>query len=187
METAFGWIGKIVEFLLSILPTIYTVDADAHAVKCVRGKRPVVKGPGVHLYWPLVTNPPEIIQTNRRTNQLPAQRLTTADGFTVVISLVVIGRVINPLKAVIDTMDFDDDILSACQSAATPVVLGSEWHTLTNDITSGEFQKQVRRKIVAACTPYGFKVDKVLVSDWCETKVYSFVGDAPGVVNDEAD
>ena len=189
METAFGWIGKIIEFLLGLLPHLYTVDADSRAVKYPRGKKPVEKLPGVRVYWPVVTNEPTIISIARRTNLLQSQRLTTADGFTVILSLGVIGRVVDVVKAVHETEDFDDDVNQACLRAATPVVLGTTWNELTEAIKDGSFTRDVKRKAASACRPYGYKVEEVFVADWCEAKVFAFVGDgnSPTVIAGDDD
>lgn len=182
METAFGWIGQIVEFLLGLLPHLYTVDADSRAVKYPRGRKPVEIKPGVRVYWPFVTNEPTVININRRTNLLQSQRLTTADGFTVILSLGVIGRVEDVVKAVHETEDFDDDVNQACLRAATPVVLGSKWNELTEAIVDGSFARDVKKKAASACRPYGYKVETVFVADWCEAKVFAFVGDGSNTV-----
>lgn len=182
MEAALGWIGRVVEFLISLLPHLYTVDADSRAVKYPRGVRPVEQGPGLHLYWPVVTNEPTIICTTRRTNLLNAQRLTTSDGYTVIISLGVVGRVEDVVKAVHETQDFDDDINQAALRAVTPVVLRYSWTELTERIVSGKFTTDVKRKAVTACRPYGYKVEEVFVADWCEAKVFAIVGESSPIL-----
>lgn len=179
MEAAFGWLGKLFEFLFGLLPHIFVVDADSRAVKYPCGGEAVEVSNGVHLYWPMVTNTPEIIKISRRTNLLNAQRLTTKDGYTVTIAIGVIGRVEDVIKAVVETEDFDDDINQACLRAVTAIVLAYSWSEITKRIVSNEFQKEVKKKAWSACKPYGYKVEDVFVSDWCETRVYSIMADSP--------
>jgi regulator of protease activity HflC (stomatin/prohibitin superfamily) len=177
MSAALSWIGTLADLILSLFPHLYIVDADTRAVKYPGGREAVEVEAGPDWYWPLRTNEPTMVNIARRTNMLNSQRLTTSDGFTVILSLGVVGRVVDAVKAVHETEDFDDDINQSALRAATPVVLGTTWTELTAQIVSGEFARNVKKKAESACKPYGYKVEAVFVADWCEAKVYAVVGD----------
>lgn len=177
MESALGWLGKIFDFAISLLPHLFIVNADSRAVKFSRGRLAVEKSPGVYFYWPLVTETPTIVCVARRTNCLQSQRLTSRDNHTIILSLGVIGRVVDPIKAIKDTENFDDDINQACLKAATTIVLSSTFEDLTQSIIDGSFVKDVKKQTAQACRPYGYKVEDIFVSDWCRARVFAIVGD----------
>lgn len=176
MESALGWIGSFFEFLIDLIPHLITVDGNEIGLKYSRGKHRKVLRPGIHFFWPIVTNDPTKITTARTTLMLPAQRLTTRDGETIILSLGVIGRVVDVEKAIHETDDLPDAIEDAALRAATVPVLAREHDQILRDIVDNTFITEVTRKCRSSCREFGYHVESCLVADFAMCKVLAHVG-----------
>lgn len=116
MDTALGWIGEFVHWLVRFFPSMIIVKTTHAGVKYKWGKVVVPLGPGIHFYWPLVT---EVLfyPTARQTVNMPAQALTTTDGTTILVSGVVVYK-INDIEAALNrNYDIEDTIADISQTA----------------------------------------------------------------------
>ena len=97
MESALGWLGDLFQFLFSLFPRLVIVRSTHGAVCWKRGKNPVEWEPGLHIYWPLVS---EYWQYPVVDQTLPkkTQTTTTKDGKVVEVSAVVLYRVADVKK-----------------------------------------------------------------------------------------
>ena len=85
METAFAWLGEIMNWFGKWFPRLLIVRSTHAGVRFRHGKKPEALMPGLRVYWPLVTEV-DIIPTARQTHNLPTQALMTSDGKKVVVS-----------------------------------------------------------------------------------------------------
>jgi regulator of protease activity HflC (stomatin/prohibitin superfamily) len=126
METALGWLGDVFRFLLSLVPRLLIVRATHRAVKFARGKHARVLLPGLHFYWPLVTEV-EIVPVIRQTVDLVPQYLTTADGAPVAVSGIVVYEVDDVLRLLTECFDYDAMIRSFSLAAIKRVVANNDF------------------------------------------------------------
>ena len=78
MESALGWLQSIFDTILKLFPRLLIVGATHGGVKFVRGSKVVELKPGLHLYWPIVTEI-ETYCVVRQVIDLPTYTLTTKD------------------------------------------------------------------------------------------------------------
>ena len=105
METAFAWLGEIMNWVGKWFPRLVIVRSTHAGVRFRHGKKPEALLPGLRVFWPLVTEV-DVIPTARQTHNLPTQALTTSDGKKVVVSGVVVYRI----KDIVATMARNWDV-----------------------------------------------------------------------------
>lgn len=107
MDKLFSWFDHVSSFLLSLFPHIVIVNADCEAVKYSGGKHVRVLKPGVHWYWPIVTDEPTQRGVKRDASVYGTQKLTTSDGRQVAISVVLVHRTVDIRRALFETADIE--------------------------------------------------------------------------------
>jgi len=174
MDGALGWLGDFFRFLFSLLPHLIIVRA-THAGICWRhGSKPVIWNPGLHVYWPLVSEY-ELYPTVEQSLDLPTQTLDTADGETIAVSGVVVyeisqidrilGRVYDPEKTVSD----------ACRLVVKRMVTRATREELQQGYE--EFDRNLTEQIQQRVARYGVKVLEAAMSDFSPTYVLKLWGD----------
>ena len=122
MESAFAWLGQLVETLYRFIPHILIIRATHGGVSWVRGKHIKLLAPGLHLWWPLTTEV-EVIVTARQTLAIPDQVMATKDGKKVVVKTLVVYKIPDPVRAIGKlNWDVDTTINDLTQSAVVRVV-----------------------------------------------------------------
>jgi len=149
METAFAWIGQLMEWLATWIPRIAHVDARCRGVRFVGGREGRLVKPGITVYWPIVTNLivwPVVTQTLK----LRSQSLRTADHHTVELEILVTYRISDLVALFAELHDPESGVADLCLGAARQVVCCSTLQALENDARrtdealEKEIQKQVR-------------------------------------------
>jgi len=180
METAFAWLGQIFEAILKFVPRVLIIRATHAGVKWQHGRevRPLM--PGLHVYWPLVTEI-EVIVTARQTLNLPTQVLTTRDNKKVVVGTVVVYRIRDVVQAIGKiNWDVDTTINDITQAAVVSVIAQ---HTLQelldmipmdrlNDLLTIATRKELRQ--------YGVYVTRCKLTDFADCRVFKLVTNDSG-------
>jgi regulator of protease activity HflC (stomatin/prohibitin superfamily) len=174
MESAFAWIGWIAEWLGSFVPRLKIVRSTHAGVKFRHGRKAISLPPGLHFYWPLVTEV-EIIPVARQTHNLPSQCLLTQDGQQVVVGAVVVYSITNIVDALSKNWDVNDTINDITMVAITSVV---SKRTLTDlkDNLDGDVQKHLTAETRKKLKRYGVKVFKTALTDFSTAFVIKNVG-----------
>lgn len=176
MDAALGWIGSIVEWFGRWIPHLLIVRTTQGGIKFVRGKNVKEMGPGMHVYWPITTDV-EIIHTARDTLNLKSQRLQTRDDKTISVSVAVIYRIDNVIKAVTKTTDYENTISDTAQAAVVQVLSQMTYKKLTHEVHN-KVPKRLAKKIRAYLRPFGVAVEKAYLTDYAQTLVFtSITGD----------
>jgi hypothetical protein len=140
---AFAWIGQIIETLGKFIPRLTIVKATMGGVKWRSGKTVKPMMPGLHVYWPIVTEI-ELIVTARQTLNLPTQVLMTKDRQKVVVGTVVVYRIKDIVQAIGEkNWDVDTTI-----SDITKTAIVSEIAKLTLDeLLAGVVDESVNNRL----------------------------------------
>lgn len=127
MEPFFTFFADILKFIISFLPHIRLVDSTQGGIKLRFGNIPVpmtcnnglwlpdvedwfkFKRSGLHIYWPILSKV-MITAIKRQTKTLPKQMLTTKDGKTIYVSIIIVYEIFDPVKLLYNTWDQDDTI-----------------------------------------------------------------------------
>lgn len=116
IESAFGWLGQLIQWFGSFFPRWVVVPTTHGWVKFVRGSNVKSGGAGIVWYWPAVTEF-EQYPTARQTISLATQTITTTDGKVVSVSGMLVYEIFDLEKILAHTMDPDDTIRDIAQSS----------------------------------------------------------------------
>lgn len=175
MEAAFSWIGDIIQWFGALIPRWDICRATHGGVKFVRGGKIKAIEPGIFWYWPAVTEC-IIIPTARQSFNIPPQSLTTKDGKTVLVSVVLVARISDVVKALGMSWDVDDTVTEVGGAAAVGVVATRTWRELASDLASGDINEEIERRARKILSPYGVKVLKGRFTDCAQHTVIRTVG-----------
>lgn len=174
MEGAFAWIGQLVEWLGSLIPRITIVRATHGGVRFRRGKYVQEMKPGIHVYWPFLTEI-EVVPVARQTHNLPNQTLTTKDNQQICISAIVVYEIKDVVAALSKNWDYNDTISDVTLSAVAQVILERTYDELMANITI--LQKHLTKEARGRLRPFGIRVRKALLTDFAPCYVLRTVGD----------
>lgn len=129
MESVLGWLGEVARWVMNLVPHLQVVSVDELAVKLVRGTRVVPLGPGLHWYWPVVTDWRDCtaVRTVLATDD---QHLVTQDGRVVALSALVAFSVVDQVAYLVDNQDADDNIEDLTMAAVRLVVARHSYQDL---------------------------------------------------------
>ena len=118
MDKVLGWIGEIFQTLLKMIPWLVVVRATHKGVMFSWGKNVRKWEPGVHWYWPIVSN--YTLYTVVRQTQLIQPKITmTADLQTVIVGACITYHIEDIVKVLTTVADLASDVVER----AIPVLL----------------------------------------------------------------
>lgn len=172
MDTAFGWLGQIMEFVGSLFPRLVIVTSTHGGVCFVRGKHPREIKPGLVWYWPIWT---EVMTypVVRQSLNLPSQTLTTSDKRAVSISVVIIFRISNVLDALTLQWDLSETTNDIAMAAVREFVFSRTFDEMLE--TGKRADKRLKRLIADPLSVYGVEVMDAWITDLAATKVITLV------------
>lgn len=169
----FEWVGRFIDLLVSFVPRFGVIRSTHLGVKWPRGKKSVGLGPGIHWYWPLLTEM-EIIVAARQTNQLPAQSLTLADGSDYSVRGVCVYS-INDVVAAIGQKNWDVDqtVTDLSQAAITEIVMECDEDSIRN--LKG-INKQITERAQELLNQFGVAVSACRLVECVQSSTYRILG-----------
>lgn len=172
---ALAWVGQIVEWVGRFIPRWIILNTTEGAVKFVRGSRAVELGPGVHFYWPAVTEIKSWVVARQSIN-LATQTITTKDGKVLAIGTVMVFRVTDALTLITKTYDPDNTIRAVAAGAVHSVCSNAEYGELQMVMNNGEITKWLRMELQRRLgRRFGVKVLDATVTDFAPCRVLKIV------------
>jgi len=172
---AFSWIGDLAQWIGSLVPRWHLCRSTHSGVKFVRSKVKAI-APGIFWIWP-VTSEYVLIPTARQSLDIPAQALTTKDGISVLVSVVLVYEVKNIVKALGQTWDPDDTAMEIGGAATVGVVASRTWAELQASLADGQAAKELSAQAQELLRPFGFKIIRGRFTDCARCLVLRTVGD----------
>lgn len=174
-----NWVSEFIDLIISCVPKFVRIRATHRGVKWPRCKKPVALSPGIHWYWPIITEC-DLLVVARQTNQLPPQSLTLADDSNVSVSGVTVFSIDDPVAAIGEkNWDTDTTVDDLSRAAITEIVSECDSDQMRN-------LSDVNRRITELCRellrPYGVNVEACKLLEYCESTTYRILGDQPPVV-----
>lgn len=171
----FEWLGNLMEWFGSWFPRLVIINSTHAGVKFKHGKHPIPLEPGLHVYWPLVSEVYEY-PVKRTTYDFDVQSLTTTDGVDIIISVSVIGEVHNILVALAENTEISDTIGDVTRGTVAEVILSHRW----NDITKGfhQVRETLESEIGEALSGYGITVLEVKIMELSKCQTIRVAGHA---------
>jgi regulator of protease activity HflC (stomatin/prohibitin superfamily) len=179
MDSAFAWIGQLMEWLGAFVPRLKIIRRTHAGVKFVGGSKVVELKPGLHFYWPFTTEV-EVMPVVRQTHNLVTQTLTTKDDKTVIVGAVVIYEINDVVSAKSENWDIDDTVSDVTQLAVVKIVGTWNLTDLRAELTDkveNELSIETRRQL----KPFGVKVIRCGISDFAPCRVIRVINDAEAV------
>jgi len=164
MNDALGWVGQLVEWVGQFIPRWEIVNTTQGAVKFVRGSRIIALGPGIHWYWPVMTEF-VVYPTARQANTLPSQTLLTSDGNVVAVTALIVFEVADVAALVAHTYEPDNTVEDIAQAAVHDVLCQQSWDHLRNQAHSRALHTLLRQEAQRGLKPYGVRVLRVNLID----------------------
>ena len=166
MESAFAWLGQLMEWFAKWFPRLIIVRLTHAGVRYRHGKKAEALMPGLRIYWPLVTEV-EVIPTARQTHNLPTQALTTSDGKKVVVSGVVIYRIKDIVATMARNWDVSDTLNDISMVALTKIITTHTFDYLLQHLTD-EVQDKITHETRKKLRMYGVSVFWAAITDFAE-------------------
>lgn len=179
METAFGWLGELISWLAAWFPRLLIIDANYRGIAFVRGKHIKEMGPGLHIYWPLVTHV-QLAPVARQVVNLANQVLVTRDNITVLCSGVVVFTIVDVKKYVVENFDTSESIVEVALSSIRDVVLTKTFKEIQNGRTIAvETLSDLDQELTDECRDtlesFGIEVVSAKLNDFAPAKVLFIV------------
>jgi len=180
VESALAWVGYIAEWCGRFIPRLLIIRSTHAGVKYRRGKDALPMLPGLHVYWPLVTEI-EVIPVARQTHNLPSQSLLTKDMKRVVVSGVVVYSIKDIVATLSRNWDVSDTINDITMLAVTHVITSHTLDYLLEHLTD-EVQTELTRVTRRKLSTYGVKVYRTALTDFAECIILKNIGGGGGTV-----
>lgn len=171
MDAALGWLGDIFRAVLLLCPRLIIVRSTHAGIKFRRGREEIVINPGLHVYWPLVTEV-EIIPVRYRTRDLQQQYLETSDNKKVGVGGVVAYEIHDIRRALCDCWDHEDVIRDKGLAAVKAVVTTNKYNYFKGDVAD----TALTSRLAGELTQFGITVTSVQLSDFSESKMFAVWG-----------
>lgn len=179
---ALDWLNDILVWFASWFPRVDLVQANEGGVLYYRNGGVRELKPGIYWYIPAIHNV-ETLPTRRQTIAF-SQRLTTKDGYTVQVKAVVIYRIDDVLKALVDTHDVEDTIEEAALKATVQPVCSRPFDRVLEDLTENNaIRNELAAGVRSVLRPFGVTIEDAFLSDFTETTVFSHDGEGLAVTH----
>lgn len=167
MEAAFAWIGRLAEFFGAFFPRLLIVKSSHRAVKYVFGKRVVLLEPGIHCYWPIVTEV-EIVPVVRQVLDLTAHILETSDGIPVVSGGLVCYEIDDAEVFLADNENAYESIDDVATAAIRDVVISGKYEDLRKG--GRRFDRRLTNRVQRLLRPFGVSVEYARLNDFARVR-----------------
>ena len=170
MDSAFAWIGQVIEWFGQFFPRRKLLDTTEAAIKYVRGV-PEVCGTGVHWYWPYTSTWSEF-PTARQTDRLETQTMETTDGIAFIVSGALTYGVSDIMLLVPRTYSAVTTIKEIAATALHDVCCELTWKDLSALQQSGRLKTQLKNEARRLLKDYGVDVLDFRLHSLARTRVY---------------
>lgn len=173
------WLAEFLYWIARWFPHLFIVRATHSAVKFKRGKHVVTCGPGLHFWWPLVTQV-ILLPTVRQTANLPTQVILIGSGQPLVVSGVVVYEVRNVEKALGRSWDVDDTIEDLALTGILETLAGQPLEDLVTDLRSGGLSQTLTLALRKQLRPFGVYVQHAGLTDFSIARAVHLTGGTEG-------
>ncbi len=169
----FEWVGRFIDLLVSFVPRFIIIRATHLGVKWPWGGKPVGLAPGIHWFWPLVTEM-DLIVAARQTNQMPPQSLTIKDGSDYSVRGVCVYSIYDVVAAVGEkNWDVDQTVTDLSQAAVSEVVAECDEDTIGNLIANNRL---ITDRASTLLHKYGVAVETCRLVECVQSSTYRILG-----------
>jgi len=176
MDSALGWIGDLVRWLVSWVPHLVLVRRTERAVKFIRA-RTVEIGPGLHLWWPITTEV-EVRPVVRQVMGLGTQTLTTKDGMAVIVDGLLVYSINDLHTYLVDNWEAEDSLGEIGQAGIRKAVVGTDFEDIQRGMA--DVDNRLTREAQKLLERFGVEVELMRLTSFARAHVVNLVGDPVG-------
>lgn len=173
--SGFEWIGDLVRWLSTFVPRLGICKCTQGGVKFRRGKDVKAIRPGLYLWWPLITEI-DVIPVTRQVVDLAPQSLTTKDGKSLMVSLVIVYEIDDVVRALTTCDAIMDTISEIGGVSIIETVAGKTFEEICQTVADG-FKTEMTRKCRSTLRDFGVKVLEARVRELVLHQVVRVAGD----------
>jgi regulator of protease activity HflC (stomatin/prohibitin superfamily) len=174
MSEAFAWLGQIIEWFGKFVPRLVIINATLGGVKFIRGAKIRALGPGLHVYWPLITEL-HTYPTVRQADDLRSQTIVTSDGKTIVAGGMIVYEVRDIEKLLANTFHPESTIHDITLTAIHDVLARLTWPEIQEAQRSKDLDRKLRHAARKVLDAYGVKVLKAMLTDLAPCRVIKLI------------
>ncbi len=174
MDSALAWIGQLADWVGQFFPRWIILNTTEGAVKFVHGSKAVPLGPGIHWYWPAVTEVKSWVLARQSVN-LPAQTVTTTDGKVLAVGGLLIFRITDAMELIAHVWNPDQTVRDIAQGVVHDVCSRSEWGELQMAKNDGTLPRELRRVMRKKLAPFGVRVITATLTDFAPCRVLKII------------
>lgn len=162
-------LDKVMEFMLTVLGIFkfwYVLDCYEKGIKLRFGKYKKTLDPGLHFMLPLYID--QVLADNivPTTIDLGKQSLETLDGYNIVINAIILWRISNIKKILLEVEESEDLLQDICYGVISELISKNKW----TDIQCPSFALICCLQMNREIHQYGIQIKKVCFSDKSITK-----------------
>jgi regulator of protease activity HflC (stomatin/prohibitin superfamily) len=178
MEGALSWLGDLMQFIGKFFPRVVIITTTHAGIKFVRGHKVVVLEPGVHVYWPLVTEL-ESYPVARQAVDLRSQTLVTMDEKTIAAGALIVYEIRDIESILAHTYDPEDTVRDVALSAVHDVLCRLTWAEIRDSIKNDTLEKALKHEAYRGLTSYGVRVLRLTLTDLAPCRVIKLLNENP--------
>lgn len=168
----FDWLSQLFVSFGAVFPRMVKIRSTDRGVKWPRCKEAVLLSPGLHVYWPLVSDL-EIVTVVRQTMDHKAQTITLRDGVTICVRAVTVWRIEDAVKVWTENWDICSTIDDLATTSLVCILscVGRDQLTqvdLINSLVTADVQKLL--------SPYGLAVESTKLVECSVCRSIRLVG-----------
>lgn len=169
------WLSKLIDSALSWVPRIVHIKRTHRAV-VFTGAGAKEWAPGIHIYWPIISEYLEL-PVVRQTHNAPTQVVMTAAGKPLAISGVIVYEISDIMAALSHTFEVEDTIGDVSLTAIVEVLAGENLREVCAKLKSGVLSNELTKRARRRLKPFGVKVLSVNLSDFVCCTVIKHLGE----------
>lgn len=164
---------QFIGFMLAWVPRLIVVNSTHAGVKFKCGKTPIAMSPGLHWYWPVVT---EWVQYPivRHTHDFECQSLTTTDGVDIIISVAVVCEIHDILAALAENHEINDTVGDVTRGVIAEIILSHSFKDITTNFHG--ILKSMESEIGESLNVYGVTVLAVKIMELSKARTIRLAG-----------
>lgn len=165
LNALLGWMGEIVEWIISFIPRYEIIRINQRGVKFVFGNDAIELDPGLHWYWPWCTEI-HVLTVVRDPIEIEPLTLVTKDKVLITIGLIVTIHITDVITYYVDNVNPDKGIKEVAAGTLRDIVIDSNWEDLCKTADDGKMlEKRLSGKMGKALEKFGVEVESTRPTD----------------------
>lgn len=169
------WLAKLIDSALAVVPRVVKIKR-THGAVIFTGSRAKAWRPGLHLYWPIISEYLEL-PVVRQTNNLPTQVVLAAGSKPLAVSGVVVYEITDIMAALSQSFEVDDTINDIGLAAIMEVLAGEKLSELCEKLKDGRLSHELTLRARRRLRRYGVRVQAVSLTDFTTCTVVKHLGE----------